>query len=190
MNLQEANAISTAYDRLDVLDGEPRRELKAKFKEYLGQRLHLYRIPIEFSIMKGASVYSAEQQDRIAGLKTEVWEGAVANCPKSTTPSACMLLLPTLSSAFETARLRNGIAERHPPQIIYVMLFGLGLGGSLLAGFGMGASGERSWIHMVIFAAATSIALYVITDIEFPRAGLIRVDHFDHFLDDIYSRMK
>jgi hypothetical protein len=32
------------------------------------------------------------------------------------------------------------------------MLFGLGLGGSLLAGFGTAAATPRSWIHMVIFA--------------------------------------
>ena len=70
------------------------------------------------------------------------------------------------------------------------MLFGLGLGGSLLAGFGMAAAGARSWIHMVIFATALSIALYVVTDMEFPRLGLIRVDDFDHFLTDVYGQMR
>ena len=40
------------------------------------------------------------------------------------------------------------------------------------------------------FAAAMSIALYIITDIEFPRAGLIRVDYFDHHLEDLHDRMK
>ena len=70
------------------------------------------------------------------------------------------------------------------------MLFGLGLGGSLLAGFGMAAAGARSWIHMVIFAAAMSITLYVVTDTEFPRLGLIRVDDFDHFLTDVYQQMQ
>jgi hypothetical protein len=70
------------------------------------------------------------------------------------------------------------------------MLFGLGLGGSLLAGFGMGASGSRSWLHMLTFAGALAIALYVITDIEFPRVGLVRVDNFDHFLSDVLEQMK
>ena len=50
------------------------------------------------------------------------------------------------------------------------MLFGLGLGGLCLAGFGMAAAETRSWVHMVTFATALAIALYVITDIEFPRS--------------------
>ena len=91
---------------------------------------------------------------------------------------------------FEVARLRSGANEKHPPQVIYVMLFGLGLGGSLLAGFGMAAAKTRSWVHMVTFAMALAIALYVITDIEFPRLGLITLDYFDHFLDDAYSQMR
>lgn len=53
---------------------------------------------------------------------------------------ACSLSLPALASLFEVARLRAGASEKHPPQIVYIMLFGLGLGGSLLAGFGMAAA--------------------------------------------------
>jgi len=114
----------------------------------------------------------------------------VINCSKSTNTSACSLLLPVLTAAFDAAVLRTGATERHPPQIIYMMLFGLGLGGSLLAGFGMAASPKRSWMHILTFAAAMSIALYIITDIEFPRAGLIRVDYFDYYLKDLHDRMK
>jgi hypothetical protein len=57
------------------------------------------------------------------------------------------LSLLALNNLFEVARLRAGAAEKHPPQIIYFMLFGLGLGCSLLAGFGMAASAGHSWIH-------------------------------------------
>ena len=135
-------------------------------------------------------VYSSEQQAKILALKAEIWEGAVAACPKTTNTTACSLLLPSLNSVFEVARLRSGANEKHPPQVIYVMLFGLGLGGSLLAGFGMAAAKTRSWVHMVTFAMALAIALYVITDIEFPRLGLITLDYFDHFLDDAYSQMR
>jgi hypothetical protein len=187
--LQEAAAISTAYDRLDLLAGEARVEIKAKLKDYLKARLELYRLPRDFSLTKGAAVYSSDQQAKILALKAEIWEGAVAACPKTASLTACSLLLPSLNSVFEIARLRTGANERHPPQVIYVMLFGLGLGGSLLAGFGMAAAKTRSWVHMATFAMALAVALYVITDIEFPRLGLITLDYFDHFLDDVYSQM-
>jgi hypothetical protein len=95
-----------------------------------------------------------------------------------------------VANAFDIARLRGGAAEKHPPHIVYVMLFGLGLGGSLLAGFGMAAAKARSWIHMVGFAATLAATLYVITDLEFPRLGLVRIDDFDHFLVDVYEKMR
>ena len=35
--------------------------------------------------------------------------------------------------------------------------------------------------------AAIAVAAYVIIDLEYPRLGLIRVDEFDHDLDELQS---
>ena len=187
--VQEANAIVTAYDRLALFEAEA-PGLQAKLRDYTKARVELYRMPHDFSLWKGEEVWSPEQRLKIRELKNSVWSAAVAACPQSNYRSACPLALIALGSAFEVGRLREGAAEKHPPQIVYIMLFGLGLGGSLLAGFGMAAAKARSWIHMVIFAGALSITLYVVTDMEFPRLGFIRVENFDHFLADIYEQMR
>jgi hypothetical protein len=42
----------------------------------------------------------------------------------------------------------------------------------------------------VTFAGALAIALYIVTDMEFPRLGLIRIENFDHFLADAYDQMR
>ncbi|MGY8681225.1 hypothetical protein Q2941_26025 [Bradyrhizobium sp. UFLA05-153] len=34
-----------------------------------------------------------------------------------------------------------------------------------------------------------TIALYIVTDMEYPRLGLIRIERFDHFLADAYEQM-
>jgi hypothetical protein len=115
---------------------------------------------------------------------------AVAACPQSSFRPACAQALPALTSLFEVARLRVGASEKHPPQIVYIMLFGLGLGASLLAGFGMAAARARSWIHMLVFAATLTVALYAVTDMEYPRLGLIRIENFDHFLVDARQQMQ
>jgi hypothetical protein len=188
--LQEANAIGTAYARTDLLPQEARAKAAAALKSYLSARLDLYRQPIAFSIWEDGEQYSLEHQEKVLVLQSGIWDLAVAECQKTSSTTACTLLLPALNNVFEAARLRLGAAERHPPQIIFVMLFSLGLGGSLLAGFGMAAAKTRSLVHMVVFALALSVALFVITDIEFPRLGLIRVDQFDHFLDDVYGQMR
>ena len=43
---------------------------------------------------------------------------------------------------------------------------------------------------MVIFAATLAAALYVVTDMEFPRLGLINIESFDHFLADVHAQMR
>lgn len=187
---QEANAVSAAYDRLGLFEREVARDLKTKLKDYVHARIELYRMPHDFSVWQGEELWPHEQQDKLLELKNKIWGATVAACPQDNFRPACSLALLALNSAFEVARLRAGAAEKHPPQIIYVMLFGLGLGGSLLAGFGMAAAKSRSWIHMVSFAATFAATLYVITDMEFPRLGLIRVEDFDHFLVDVNEQMR
>ncbi len=188
--MHEANAVSTAYHRLGMLDEQSKIELRSKLKSYLSERLHLYKLPIGFSIVEDASIYDADQQKKIAEIRTQVWDGAVAACGRMPTTAPCTLILPALNEAYQAALDRAGANERHPPRIIYIMLFALGLGGSLLGGFGMGAAKRRSSVHMITFAAAMSIALYIITDIEFPRQGLITVSYFDRFLEQVLSSMK
>ena len=188
--LQEASAATAAFDRLDLLDAQAGRLLQGKLKEYVRTRVDLYRTRHDFEVRHGMEEFSREQQEQAFRFKSDLWSSAVAICPKDAWQPACGLVLPALNSMFEVARLRAGAAEKHPPHILYGLLFGLGLGCSLLAGFGMAASGGRSWIHMVLFAGTLTAALYIVTDMEYPRLGLIRIESFDHFLADTLDQMR
>jgi hypothetical protein len=173
-----------------LLEGEVAGNLQMKLKDYVRARIDLYRMPHDFSLWHQTELFSPDQQDKILDLKNKVWDATVAACPPASFRPVCAQVLPALTNAFEVARLRVGASEKHPPQIVYAMLFGLGLGGSLLAGFGMAAATARSWIHMVVFAGTLTAALYVVTDMEFPRLGLIRIESFDHFLVDAHRQMQ
>lgn len=188
--IQEANAASTAHDRLALFEGDVGRDLQNKLKDYVQARIDLYRMPHDYSLFKRTEFFSHEQQDNILSFKNKLWNAAVWGCPQSNFRPACAQAFPTLANLFEVARLRLGAAEKHPPQVVYVMLFGLGLGGSLLAGFGMAAAKSRSWIHMLIFATTLTGALYTLTDMEYPRLGLLRIENFDHFLVDAHQQMQ
>ena len=48
----------------------------------------------------------------------------------------------------------------------------------------------RSRIHMALFAGTLTVALYIVTDMEYPRLGLVRIEAFDHFLADAYGKMQ
>ncbi|MGY3576960.1 bestrophin-like domain [Bradyrhizobium sp. USDA 4504] len=187
--IQEATTAATAYDRLSLFAGDDGRRLQGSLKEYVGARIELYRMPHDFLVLQRAEEFSDQQEKKVRDLKNRLWGSAVVACPQPNYRPACALSLPALNSLFEVALQRAGAAEKHPPQIVYFMLFGLGLGCSLLAGFGMAANAGRSWIHMVIFAGTLTVALYIVTDMEYPRLGLIRIESFDHFLADAYERM-
>jgi hypothetical protein len=188
--VQEGIAIGTAYDHLDLLPPGPRDALKGKLKEYLEARIELFRQPIDFDFEHERAVYSGGQEAKIAALNAELWSGTLSACPSASYVSTCSLLLPVIAHVFETAQLRRGANEKHPPKIVFGMLYGFGLVGSLLAGFSMATSKAPSRVHLFAFALALSFALFVLTNVEFPRLGLIRVDFFDHFLTDVEAKMR
>lgn len=188
--LQEAAAAATAYDRLGIFGGQAAHDLRKKLEDYVLARVDLYRLPHDFLLWPRAEEFSESQRRTIADRKRNLWDAAVATCPKVDFQPACSLALPSLNSLFEVAGLRAGASEKHPPQIIYVMLFGLGLGCALLAGFGMANSVAPSPVHMVLFAGTLTLALYIVTDMEYPRLGLIRIESFDHFLADAVGQMR
>ena len=79
--------------------------------------------------------------------------------------------------------------QKHPPRIIFAMLFGIALVCSLLAGRSKGGAKVNAF-SMVAFAAVMAVAVYVILDLEFPRFGFIRVDPFDQVLMDVRAEMQ
>ena len=43
----------------------------------------------------------------------------------------------------------------------------------------------RSWLHLFLYAAAVTITIYTVLDLDNPRAGLIRLDAADQVLKDL-----
>lgn len=180
---QEANAIGTAYLRLDLLAHDARSALRPLFSQYLDSRLAVYR--------KLPDLEAAQQQwARGVALQGEIWTQAITACRAQGDPPSCMLLLPALNEMIDITTTGKMPTLIHPPTIIFVLLFGLALGRSPVAGYSMAGSTRRSWIHMIQFAAMTAVTVFVILDIEYPRLGLIRVDAADQVLVELRESMK
>ena len=182
--VEETNAIGTAYLRLDLLASEDAAGLRDAVRRYLDARIEAYRVLPD--------VEAARRMLGVANaMQGEIWRRAVAACrAPSALPAAPVLLLPALNAMFDITTTRTMATEMHPPEIIFVMLFAIALASALLAGFNMGATRSRRWLHMVCFAGAVALAVYVIMDMEYPRFGLIRVDAFDQALVDLRRSMK
>lgn len=181
--VEETNDIGTAYRLLDLLPADFQPALRESFRRYLDARIDVYR---KLPDLAAAKEHLAKANE----LQGQIWRQAVAaSRAEGTAAAAPFLLLPALNAMIDITTTRTMATLMHPPAVVFVMLFGLALVASLLAGYGMTGSKVRSWFHMLGFALVMAIAVYIILDIEYPRLGLIRVDAFDQALVDLRESM-
>ena len=177
----EANAVGTAYLRVDALPPEAQPALREAFRKYLDARLSA------FGKLPDVAAYETELA-RSVGLQGDLWRQAVAATRAAGSP-APQMLLPPLNEMFDTATTRSAQRYAHPPVAIFVMLVGLALVSAFIVGFGMAANRQRTFLHEFAYAAVLATVIYVIIDLEFPRLGLIRVDEIDQILVDVRKGM-
>jgi hypothetical protein len=178
--VQEANAIGTAWLRLDLLPANAQQGVRENLRKYLDARIRVYE--------KFPDVAAVRQELEAANrLQAVIWTDAVAAAAGS--QPATMLLLPALNETFDIATTRTLSASMHPPSIVYAMLCLLALSSAMLAGYGMAKTRYRNWLHIVGYAAVTAGAYFVIVDIEHPRLGVIQIGSLDSAMHDLRKSM-
>jgi hypothetical protein len=182
--VEEANAIDTAYMRLELLPVESQAALRELFRKYLDSRLETYR---RLPNIEAAKAELAKSK----ALQADIWTQAVAvTRSQSSHPDAAKMLLPALNEMIDIEATRTMATRMHPPAIIFYLLFVLALLCSMLAGHGMAAS-KPSWLHVTAFAVVTAIAVYTVLDIEYPRIGFFHLESkYDQMLVEVRERMK
>jgi len=179
----EANAIGTAWLRLDLLPSEEQPAIRELFRRYLEARLSVYeKLPDEAA--------AREELGRAVRLQDEIWTSAREASPREPGSPAAILLLPALNEMFDVATSRTRAAYAHVPGAIIGLLFTVAVLGAILAGHAMAGGRERKLLHTFLFAGAVSVTLFVILDIEFPRLGFIRLDRADRVLYELRDSLK
>lgn len=180
----EANAVGTAYLRIDLLPENIQPEMRNLFKRYLGLRIDTYS-------HGGDTAAAYKIYKNSVTVQDEIWKLAVGSCQDSgAAADACKLLLPSLNEMIDITTTRLMSTKQHPPMVIFILMGVLCLLGALLAGYGMSGNKSRNLLHMIVFAAVMSLTIYVILDLEYPRVGLIRVNDADQVLIDLLGSMK
>ncbi len=174
--LSEANALGTAWLRVDLLPETAHPGVRDHLRRYVDARLVAY-----------------EERHQGHGELAELLQAA--NAPRAALWSASVeatrgggpgpaLFLQALNEAFDVADSRLAVTSFHPPVMVYVLLVGMGCLAALVAGWGLGAS-RSTRFHRVVFAGAVSCVVYVTMDLELPRSGLVRVDATDGLLRNL-----
>jgi len=173
--VQEANAIGTAYLRLDALPIDARPQMRRLFRDYLDARLRVYE---ELSDPQAAQ----KELTRAAELQNQIWSHAVVGSRNDSTQNAARLLLPAVNEMIDVTTARTVALYTHLPGLLFVLLATVALSTGLLAGYAMAKRGRRSLLHVVSYAAVIAVTVYVILDLEIARFGLIRLDEADQAL--------
>ncbi|WP_397459724.1 DUF4239 domain-containing protein [Pseudomonas asplenii] len=180
--VEETNAIGTAWLRLDLLPAASQPALRQAFRDYLDTRIAYYRDLSEIDL---ASQESAQAN----ALQLDIWKQAITGLQQMPTPTLGVSLLQALNAMIDITTTRSVALETHPPLIIYLMLIALTQVSALFIGYGMAGSVRHNWLHIFGYALVMVCVLYVILDFEFPRLGIIRVDHFDKIMLDLRNSM-
>jgi ABC-type glycerol-3-phosphate transport system permease component len=180
--VQHANAIGTAWLRLDLLPAEGQPALRQDFRRYVDTVIRLpQQVGDQQAIEQGAA--------QLGKIQDEIWSLAQAAAQRDGRPQVATLVLPALNDMFDLGASRYAAGKYHVSMVIVALLFLLSVLASLLAGYGMAWARRRNWMHMIIFAALVTLTLFVILDLELPRHGLIGMGTFDQILIDLRQSM-
>lgn len=160
--LDEANAIDTAWLRIDVAEPVAQPRLRELFRQYVDARIQAYEAT-------GLSEYR-RQLEVSTELLRQIWAQAVEATPDSR-PQNRMLFLPAVNAMSDGASARTLSLSTHLPPAIFVFLFGTVLIGSLLIGSMLACGGRRQWFYRILIAAVLTSIVYAIVDMEYPRLG-------------------
>ncbi len=179
----EAVSLGSTWQWFDLLNGSARDELRTKFRDYTDTRIQIYR-NFRDEPQRERLVKVAERQE------VEIWAQAIAASKAQGLTSGTIPLLSALSETFDIATRRFATLRAHVPGLIFVLLIGMSLGCSFLAGYSVGSSRRRHWIAILAFSFLMALTIYVVLDLEFPRLGLIRVDGYDALIIEARAAMQ
>jgi len=179
----EANAISTAYDRISLLRAEDQPELRRLFRSYLDARIAAYqKFPDDRAAEAG--------MDAAEKIEAQIWERSVTAAKASPDRSAELLLLPALSDMDGITTQRKFELYKHVPPFVFGLMMVVALLSALLAGYAMAKHRRRSWLHLLLYAVVISVTIFVLLDLEYPRAGHVRLRAVDQALYDLRDSIR
>jgi hypothetical protein len=182
---QEANAIGTAYLRLDLLPAESQPALRDLFRKYVDSRVKTFR-----DLQSHEEAMAMGELAKSEKLQQDIWIEAV-RVFRLAPPNLGPLILNPLNEMMDITSTYSMAMRIHPPLIIFELLFFLALICSLLAGYGMAASKDRSWLHVASFSIVAVVTVFVILEIEYPRTGFFHLENAnDQILVNLRAVMK
>jgi hypothetical protein len=182
MVVHQVNAMSTAWQRLDLITPAKQPPIRDAFRRYVDALLTAYDNP-------AGSPGELRARAQLNQTQNEIWAAVI---PMSLSPEdekARMLVVPSVNEMFDSVDSERLAQRLHPPLLIYIMLIITALAGSLFAGYALSKVKRHNWTYTVGFTATVAAALFVTLELESPRLGWIRIDRMNDVLVELREQM-
>ena len=176
VQVDESNAIGTAYLRADVLPDAAAREVRRRLRQYVDVRIDLHQASDEHQIRELRR--STEQ------LQTELWNyaaEAARNDPRSVPAGLFMQSLNEMIDLYSTVT----VAQARVPTRILLLLMLVAAFGIATLGHAFGLDRRRRLAGTLMLPILVSAIVLVTLDLDRPQSGRIRVN-----LDSLYDLEK
>lgn len=164
----EANAIGTAYLRVDLLPEASQPAIRQQFSALLEARLRAYED-------RGDDEQAAADLKAVATAQQRIWVLSV-EAARGLPPPLASLVLPPINEMMDISTGSWTALQTRLPTLIVSLLIGTAVLSGLLAGYAMAKRFDRSWFHATVYAGLLALTVYTVLDLDRPRFGVIRID--------------
>jgi hypothetical protein len=103
--VQEANAIGTAYLRLDLAPAPDQPALRQLFRQYLDARIRVFATPQD-DVATDRAVAAAETVQR------RIWSAVMESAGRDPSQNVARMLAPAINEMIDITTVRRGVVER------------------------------------------------------------------------------
>jgi hypothetical protein len=170
---EEANAIGTEFTRVDFLPAEDSARLRVLLRQYTDLRIKFY---------KARNRQELEQIDAdTASTQNQLWK-MVAGAAKAQPSPLAALASSGMNDVLNSQGYTQAAWQNRIPIAAWSLMFLIAILSDLLLGYG--AHG-KAVVLSVVLPLAISTSFFLISDIDSPRGGVIRIQP-----DNLYALAK
>ncbi len=180
--IDEANAYQTAYLGINLLTTRTQADLRDTFKHYLDSRLLVYKLVA----IGGPSL--SDQLKNSDNIKRMLWSQVIAATEATHNDTVTSLVIPGVYAMFDAADGGYQMTRVHPPLVIFCLLLALATLGSFLSGYSTAEKKADTNLYIFSYVLITSVTIFLIINLEYPRMGKIKVSDFDKVLIEVRNK--
>jgi hypothetical protein len=167
--VDEANAIGTAYLRAQLLPSSVRHEVRQSLRDYLDLRVQASMMTVGHQAERQALLVRANQ------VLDSLWLSARQAAEENASPVTSGLFIQSLNDLIDSYGRRDAALNRHVPEVVLWLLYGVLLMTGSIIGYACGVAGHRASLVAYIMVVLIVFLVFIIIDLDRPHRGLITV---------------